>query len=692
MNFLSEPLFQAIFNTSVPRVIVKPDTPYFTIIASNDAQQQLSCNHLYGTLPRNIWEAFDFDTTEEGNGLLLMNALTKAMISNEAVLTPIFRHDIYTGSEDRLTECWWQIEVMPVSGKDRKKTEYLLITTHTVTGWATNQYSAIDNYSNEERLSEKLAELNEELAASNEELLASNEELQRSQMQLQQLNDELEQRVSRRTRALAESEARFRNLVQYAPVAIIVLSGADMIVELANDKMLQLWNKTPDIIGKPLLKVRAGIIKHPVFNILKRVYVTGKAHSGYEIKGIIQQNGKAKEGFFDAIYQPLKTNDGIVTGVMAVITEVTDQVRARLELDRAYEQTRLARQAAQLGTFDLNLLDGTLEWDERCRTLFGISHDKRVTYEKDFWMGLHPDDKERVSFAIDAAFDKSVSDGNYDVEYRTIGAMDKRERWIRAKGKVFFDEQDTPVRFIGSVMDITEQKQDEQRKNDFIGIVSHELKTPLTSIKAYIQLLTKRAQQEGDHSNTTLLTKAENQINKMTAMIKGFLDVSRLESGKIHIEKQDFIINTLIEEVIADVAAIVPPAYPIVFCPSEPIWICADREKISHVIHNILSNAIKYSPAGSTIKVACRLDEGMATVSIQDKGIGIAKQDLERLFDRYYRVQNPNVKMISGFGIGLYLSAEIVKRHNGRIWAESEEGKGATFFFSLPERCKATAQ
>ena len=102
----------------------------------------------------------------------------------------------------------------------------------------------------------RLAELNEELAAYNEELIVSNEELQRSQMQLQTLNDELEQRVNRRTQALAESEARFRNLVKHAPVAIIVLSGADMRMELANDKMLQLWNKTPDIIGKPLLEAR----------------------------------------------------------------------------------------------------------------------------------------------------------------------------------------------------------------------------------------------------------------------------------------------------------------------------------------------------------------------------------------------------------------------------------------------------
>src|SRR5947209_4925241 len=263
MNFLSEPLFQSIFNNSLPRVIVKTDVPNFTIISINDEQKQRSRTDIYDISPQNIWEAFGFDTTEEGNGHLLMNAIIKAITYNEAVHTPVFRHDLYTGNGNELTESWWQIEVTPVAGKDRKKTECLLLTTHTVTGWPGESPTVTKSHLHEQKLSEKLAELNEELASSNEELIASNEELQRSQMELQQLNDELEERVSRRTQALADSEVRFRNLVQHAPIAIIVLSGADMVVELANNKMLQLWNKTPDIIGKPMLKVRQNIDKHP---------------------------------------------------------------------------------------------------------------------------------------------------------------------------------------------------------------------------------------------------------------------------------------------------------------------------------------------------------------------------------------------------------------------------------------------
>ena len=118
--------------------------------------------------------------------------------------------------------------------------------------------------------------------------------------------------------------------------------------------------------------------------------------------------------------------------------------------------------------------------------------------------------------------------------------------------------------------------------------------------------------------------------------------------------------------------------------PCDPISVHADRDKISSVISNLLSNAVKYSPKQSIILVACQNYENEVIVSVKDEGIGIQPSDADKIFNRYYRVESSNTQHISGFGIGLYLSAEIVQRHGGRIWLESEEGKGSTFFFSLP--------
>jgi len=231
--------------------------------------------------------------------------------------------------------------------------------------------------------------------------------------------------------------------------------------------------------------------------------------------------------------------------------------------------------------------------------------------------------------------------------------------------------------------DITEQKRDEQRKNDFIGMASHELKTPLTSLTALIQVLQQKVKENGDHLMISVLARANSQTKKMAALINGFLNVSRLESGKLLIEQHTFELNSLISEIIDEMRLSIS-THTLAFEPVGEIHVDADREKIGSVLSNLLSNAIKYSPKGKVVAVQCAVGPELVTVSVQDEGIGINPQDMERLFDRYYRVQSEHTRHISGFGVGLYLSAEIIQRHGGTIWAESKKDKGSTFYFTLP--------
>jgi len=231
--------------------------------------------------------------------------------------------------------------------------------------------------------------------------------------------------------------------------------------------------------------------------------------------------------------------------------------------------------------------------------------------------------------------------------------------------------------------DITEQKRDEQRKNDFIGMASHELKTPLTSLTALIQVLQQKVKDNDHIFMSSVLARANSQTKKMAGLINGFLNVSRLESGKLSIEQHPFELNHLISEIIEETRFTVN-SHSLVFEPVGEMNVDADREKIGSVLSNLLSNAVKYSPKGKVITIKCTAGPEMATISVHDEGIGINQQDLARLFDRYYRVQSEHTKHISGFGVGLYLSAEIIERHGGRIWAESEKDKGATFYFTLP--------
>jgi two-component system sensor histidine kinase VicK len=231
--------------------------------------------------------------------------------------------------------------------------------------------------------------------------------------------------------------------------------------------------------------------------------------------------------------------------------------------------------------------------------------------------------------------------------------------------------------------DITEKKQEEQRKNDFIGMVSHELKTPLTSLSALIQVSNSKLKNADDPFLASAMDKAALQVKKMSNMINGFLNVSRFESGRIAIDRQYFDLHQLLEEIIEDTQLTVT-THAIRVSPCETVRVFADRDKIGSVISNLLSNAIKYSPKGKVIAVKCKVHEYDLQVSIKDEGMGIKEHDMEKLFDRYYRIQTNHTRNISGFGIGLYLCAEIIKQHHGKIWVDSESGVGSTFHFSLP--------
>ena len=169
----------------------------------------------------------------------------------------------------------------------------------------------------------------------------------------------------------------------------------------------------------------------------------------------------------------------------------------------------------------------------------------------------------------------------------------------------------------------------------------------------------------------------------MTKLVNGFLNVSRLEAGKIYIEKSRFDMADLLKEAEHEAEAMIT-SHRLIFHPVEPTQVIADKDKIGQVINNLISNAVKYSYIGSTITVACIQKDGKTQVSVKDEGIGIKPEDKDKLFERYYRANNTTTISVAGFGIGLYLCAEIIQRHDGSIWIESEEGKGSTFFFCLP--------
>ncbi|KLT66802.1 hypothetical protein AB669_06230 [Pedobacter sp. BMA] len=348
-------------------------------------------------------------------------------------------------------------------------------------------------------------------------------------------------------------------------------------------------------------------------------------------------------------------------------------------MERLNKQFNLAVSAARLGIWHINPLSKNLQYNDMLARIFGYESSLPMTYEQAIGQVT-----EEFRPIILADIERSIREGlDYDITYQQKRFNDNEIIWLRSLGRVTQDEKGELDNFSGIVMDITEAKKDDQRKNDFIAMVSHELKTPLTSLSGFLQVLEAKAKKGEDRLSQTILEKGRKQVSKMTTMINGFLNVSRLEAGKIHIDKHRFDMKDLVKEIEEETIP-ANTTHHIIFEPVLTTWVEGDRDKIGQVITNLISNALKYSAPDTTIRIACVAEEGCARVSVNDEGMGIAEKDLEKLFDRYYRVEGNNTAGISGFGIGLYLCSEIIQRHHGRIWVKSIPQKGSTFFFSIP--------
>lgn len=230
--------------------------------------------------------------------------------------------------------------------------------------------------------------------------------------------------------------------------------------------------------------------------------------------------------------------------------------------------------------------------------------------------------------------------------------------------------------------DITEKKLAEKKKDEFISFVSHELKTPLTSLRSYIQIALHKLKDSSNDFICHALTKAEQQTKKMENMITDFLNVSRLEGGQLKFESTPFDLGAIILSCIEDADAS-SEKHQFVYEGENQAMAMGDAEKIALVMINLISNAQKYSPDGGNITVSCKRNDQNLIVSIKDQGIGIAHADQKNMFQKFYRIRSEKTRNISGFGIGLYLSSSIISLHGSTISVESELGMGSTFSFSL---------
>ena len=320
--------------------------------------------------------------------------------------------------------------------------------------------------------------------------------------------------------------------------------------------------------------------------------------------------------------------------------------------------------------------DGYLDYLNKRYTEFtGLSAEESLG---DGWYSiLHPDDVERTK----EAWAQSVKQGtHYEIQYRFRYGLDNTYRWQLGKAMPLKNHNGRIMKWFGITTDIHEQKRAEKQKDEFLSIASHELKTPLTSVKAFMQLALKNTLPE--QKSYGFISKSSSQLIRLESLINDLLDVSKINAGKMTYNHEDFDFSEALLETVESIQQ-GNHTHHISIERNDKVIYKGDKLRIEQVMNNLLANAIKYSPNGDRISIRSEVQQNNLIVSVQDFGIGIAPENLNQLFDRYYRVDNTSMRF-QGLGLGLFISSEIIKRHNGSFWIESKPGEGSTFFFLLP--------
>lgn len=259
----------------------------------------------------------------------------------------------------------------------------------------------------------------------------------------------------------------------------------------------------------------------------------------------------------------------------------------------------------------------------------------------------------------------------------------KSKTFLQISASPIFNRNNKLIAAVSVITDITSQKEHEERKDDFVNMASHELKTPLTSMKLFLQLMLKHAGANKDTQAQKLLKNIQNQTERLQELVNGLLDVSRLQTGKLTFKFEKINFTELVEETVEEMKGSTKQQQ-LILEKKVTTRINGDRFRLYQVITNIINNAIKYSPKETAIVVKVKKEKGNVVLSIKDQGMGIDKEQQKKIFERLYQVSDPTAKTYPGLGMGLYISSQIIKAHKGNIWVESEKGQGSTFFISFP--------
>ena len=500
--------------------------------------------------------------------------------------------------------------------------------------------------------------------------------------------EERDRLLAREQQALRRAEAERQHLHGLfidAPALIAVMHGPEHVFELANPLYMQAVGLDRDVIGKPIREALPELEGQGFYEVLDQVYQGGEAYEGHEVLVRLDRRGDGtlEDRYFSFVYQPIRDADGTMDGILIHAADVTELVQGRQRAEESEQRFRtLADNISQFAWMADE--SGWIFWyNQRWYDYTGTTLGEMQGWG---WQKVHhPDHVARVVEKIAACF----ASGEPWEDTFPLRGKDGEYRWFLSRAIPITDAAGKVIRWFGTNTDITEQREIEQQKDDFISIASHELKTPVTSLKANTQMLAQRFRRAGDARTAEVLGKMDLQLNKLTRLIGDLLDDAKIKGGKLALQPSTFDYTALVREIVEEVQR-TAPRHIIVCEAAAAITLTADRDRLGEVLTNLLANAVKYSPQADRVVVRVAREGSEVVTAVCDFGIGIPAAKQAQVFDRFFRVAGQEQQAYPGLGLGLYISAEIVRLHRGRIWVASTEGEGSTFTFALPLETPST--
>jgi two-component system sensor histidine kinase VicK len=478
--------------------------------------------------------------------------------------------------------------------------------------------------------------------------------------------------------------------------ATAIYSTDSILINFANSAMLAFWAKGPEIIGMPFEKAVPILKGQPFTNLLKEVWRSGKTYQANETPAKLMIDGELQTRYFDFIYRAIKNPDGTMRCILHTATDVTLRVQARADLATSQANARQMQLFAQESEHRYGAII------DQAPVAIIVFRGERLKID-----AVNPSMLEMlgktpaiVGSYLHDVLPELLGQPAYEMlkeVYHTGEPQYGSEvEVLLARNGVaesrYFNFSYTPliengevVGVLDTAMEVTKQvrahKEIQQRKDDFISIASHELKTPITSLSAALQLLDRMKDNPKPDVLKQMISQANRSAGKITRLVEDLLNVTSIQAGRMQLHKTRFKLGNLLDDCCTHVRAL--DKFEVKITGDPNIEVMADEHRIEQVVINFVNNAIKYAPDSDSIILDISHKDQHARVGVSDNGPGIAQKDLSLLFDRFYR-SGPDTEHYSGLGLGLYISAEIIKKHGGLIGVDSKIGEGSTFWFTLP--------